>query len=389
MRRFSKAMKVLCAVVVCFLLTARAAGSGEAPGYEEAVIVFRSGQQHPRQHMVTLEGEVTPLAGFTIKWGDVMGSFACVPDGRFGLLWTDRSGSKEIMIGETPASEIQGNFREALRQTGAGPDQSLPRMRGLAMDPRGRRLAYITSEGREEALWIAHLDGGPNVRKLLVREKWLAAPSWSPDGQRLAFFHCPSWREVGEPFLYGLFIADLVTGEVKEIAPPSKTWGAYPDGSIAPPAWHPDGKTIFFRSYYEEKLPSVRTFIYKVSADGGPVTRVTEGWGAMVHPDGDRLYYRRNARQGKEGGTVVYDLLAETEVLREGLYLKKISPSGRYLACGYRREKKRYTGTHIAIADKDGRIIKKMDKERSLGGIVGWIRLTPHSTEVTRMGNET
>jgi Tol biopolymer transport system component len=92
------------------------------------------------------------------------------------------------------------------------------------------------------------------------------APSWSPDGRRLAF----GGRFAGRS---GLYVADRNTGRTHLVAA----------GDVHAAAWSPDGRRIAFSDSRSVAL---------VPAAGGPVTRLPAPPGLLAwSPDGRRLAY--------------------------------------------------------------------------------------------------
>ena len=332
---------------------------------EEALVLYKSGNP-ATLHVVSLDGTVTPLR--TLKLSDEPSySLVDTVDGQFAFLWVARSAPVGMMRGRLATTDIEQTFPVKRGRDGQAGRFSL-RMRDLALDPQARRLAYI-DESKGQSLCVKELSGAGGPRTLLESDQWVEAPSWSPDGSRIAVFQGKEGAPV--PFMYRLLVIDVQTGQAKEVAPPSKRSLAFPDGSIFPAAWRPNGRAIFFRSYYEDKDAIYDTFIYAVSPEGGPVVRMTEGSRPMVHPDGDRLYCT-----GADGGLVIYNLEDDTQLLHEDLYLFKISPSGKYLACHRHRAKDEpSTGPAITLTDKDGQIVKSIaiEKGQDLGGVVGWV----------------
>jgi len=351
----TKTMTICCVVLLATLFSTAGAAAKEA-------VVLYGGTQEPYLHLVSLGGEITPLGPARFR-ERVSAEVMDMPDGRFGLLWLERSGQTGIMLGRTATTDIDQRFPEPRWEGGR------MRLADPVLDPAATRLAYLSG-----ALWVQELNGLNAPKKVFEADGPLSSPSWSPDGSRIAFFHAEPWTE-GEPYRYRLLVVHVDTGQVKELAPYSKSCGTWMDGTISPPAWRPNGKAIFFRATYEPEdvVKTRRGFIYAVSPEGGPVVKMTEGSQPMVHPDGDRLYCRRSARYPGGAGTVVYDLAKDTEVLREGLYLHKISPSGRYLACWQRPPDRSYSmTTEITLADKEGQVIKTIETGQSLGRVIGW-----------------
>lgn len=95
------------------------------------------------------------------------------------------------------------------------------------------RVAYITSikqtgGGREIALNVADADGF-NAQTIVSSPEPLMSPSWSPDGQRLAYVSF----EGGKP---GIYVQDIFSGRRQQVA-------SFP-GINGAPAWSPDGRRL-------------------------------------------------------------------------------------------------------------------------------------------------
>ncbi len=139
----------------------------------------------------------------------------------------------------------------------------------------GKRIAYVSDEGGEEAVWVRNADGG-NAKKLTTETmSRLYAPRWSPDGERIAFVdsdnnlrivsasggpapviaHDPSlsrrdytWSPSGHYLAYTLtdkdtlqaqlYVRDLVAGKDVRLGAPR--FDAYS------PSFSPDGKYLYF-----------------------------------------------------------------------------------------------------------------------------------------------
>jgi len=126
-----------------------------------------------------------------------------------------------------------------------------------AVSPNGRLLAYVPAVSESEGIHVLDLVTGEDLRVTTFKEDML--PSWAPDNIRLVF---PSIRS-GDRRWY-VYI----------------DWATTDDGDSVlllegrTPAWSPDGTQIAFQGNDEE---GNNPGIYLVSAEGGAVTRVTEG----------------------------------------------------------------------------------------------------------------
>jgi len=121
-----------------------------------------------------------------------------------------------------------------------------------------------------------HSVGPPDPIVELQRDE---APSWSPDGQYIAYSHYnPEADEHTNPF--GLYVFNLETGEHKRFI----------EGPAFSPDWSPCGEWIAFNS----------GDIFKIRPDGSDVTRLTEhgnSFNPRWSPDGNTISYGRSGSQ--------------------------------------------------------------------------------------------
>jgi TolB protein len=123
-----------------------------------------------------------------------------------------------------------------------------------AWSPDGRRLAYVSFERGNSAIYIQEIATG--ARRLVSSFKGInGAPAFSPDGNRLAM----ALSRTGNP---EITILDLATNQFTQV-----TRNLAIDTE---PVWLPDGRELLFTSDR-----GGRPQIYRVSADGGDATRVS------------------------------------------------------------------------------------------------------------------
>lgn len=120
--------------------------------------------------------------------------------------------------------------------------------------PDGGKLAYVSYEGRNSAVYIQTIATG--ARELIARFRGInGAPSFSPDGRRLAL----TLSKGGNPDIY---VMDLASRALTRITDHFAI-----DTSAV---WSGDGSTLYFTSDRGGQPQ-----IYQVPATGGAATRVT------------------------------------------------------------------------------------------------------------------
>jgi TolB protein len=138
--------------------------------------------------------------------------------------------------------------------------------------PDGRRLAYVSFEKSQPAIWVQEVFTGK--REKIASFKGInGAPAWSPDGRLLAL----TLSKDGNP---DIFVMDMAR---RSLRPVTRHWSIDTE-----PSWSPDGKSIVFTS---DRGGSPQ--IYQVSVNGGDPKRLSfEGSynaRASFSPDGKLL----------------------------------------------------------------------------------------------------
>jgi Tol biopolymer transport system component len=219
--------------------------------------------------------------------------FVSTRDGDYAIYAMDADGSREKRL--TPSHDSEAH--DALYF------QIEP-----AYSPDGRLVAFASRRGTSFDLFVMNADG-TGTRQLTSTRENDGRPTWSPDGERIAF-------QRGDPSHLYVMAADgssqrRLTGDAAPEAQPAWSpdgeWIAYvrrtpgteireiwlvrPDGSerraltklgaaVDAPAWSPDGKTIAFASNDQDD----RFEIYTIGVDGSGLRRLTTSAEAAFEP---------------------------------------------------------------------------------------------------------
>ncbi|RMH94132.1 Tol-Pal system beta propeller repeat protein TolB [Lysobacter pythonis] len=141
-----------------------------------------------------------------------------------------------------------------------------------AWSPDGRRLAYVSFESGNSAIYVQDLGSGQRER-VAAFPGINSAPAFSPDGRRLAM----TLSKSGNPEIY---VMDLDSKSLSQVTRQS--------GIDTSATWSADGGSLYFTSDR-----GGRPQIYRASAGGGGATRVSFQGGynadASVSADGRKI----------------------------------------------------------------------------------------------------
>ncbi len=196
-----------------------------------------------------------------------------------------------------------------------------------SFSPDGRHIVFVRNLGpvaeprQLQQLDIFMMDAdGSNEKRLTFHPKIDVAPTWSPDGQHIAF----ASTRIGHGEIY---ILEIASGNIRQLTK-NEEGNAYSSA----PSWSPDGRHIVHE---------------QVIAGGGRHIYITDIDGKDTHPflKGDQLHF--------VGDTVI------------SKYAPRWSPDGRYVL--YYESHKRYENArvvrlanHLIVVDKHGENPKKL-----------------------------
>jgi len=205
-------------------------------------------------------------------WPGLDSNPAFSPDGEAIAYSSDHTGTFEIYI------RLIGLDGRDLQLTNDGQQNFDP-----AWSPDGKRLAYYSM--KRHGIFIMPALGG--VAKQLT--EFGSHPVWSPDGQWLAF------QEISSPDLDALPMGSSTLWIVSSQggAPRQLTQANNPPGTHYAPSWSPDGKRVAFINF---NTVSPQVWSIAVSGDGlQSITKHGTGdksW-PIYSPDGKSIYYNR------------------------------------------------------------------------------------------------
>ena len=140
---------------------------------------------------------------------------------------------------------------------------------GNNLDPAwsadGSRLAFASTRTGTPELWVMNADGNRQTEVTFPPLAGVFVPSWSPDGTKIAF----SASQPSQPGTIGVLHSEIWVVDENGSSPHRVTSSPTPSGSNAP-SWSPDGTRIAFAS---DRSGTVED--YTMDPTGGNVRQVT------------------------------------------------------------------------------------------------------------------
>jgi TolB protein len=126
------------------------------------------------------------------------------------------------------------------------------------VNPKNPNMLLFVSGPGPQQIYRMNAQGA-DVQRVTNGEGEASNPSWSPDGQHIAF----SWTRGYQKGDWNIFVMDIGSGQYTQLT--------HSEGRNENPVWAPDGRHLVFAS-----TRSGRSQIYTMLADGNQVKQLTQ-----------------------------------------------------------------------------------------------------------------
>ncbi len=248
-------------------------------------------------------GEEVPLEGYLNSSDNYAPVWA--PDGR-NIVFVSNSGpvgTRSLCLTQVIDGKQVGEPQFVMRSAG--------RIGPLGFTRKGSLYYQVYCEDPNSDIYVTSLDmeTGELISQptRLPSEGSNCAPSWSPDGKKLAFVsRRPSPKGAGYAFRTLLVIRSMESGEEREILPEKSLCTDYNEFPLGYLRWSPDGRSILCGGFD-------RLGIHLIDIQTGDITTVVEEhpkiryWGLAWSLDGKTIFY---IRYREEKGEQPYSIMA-------------------------------------------------------------------------------
>ena len=240
----------------------------------------------------------------------------------------------------------------------------------VAVDAQAQ-IAFVSNRDGNWEIYVMNTDGG-NQRNLTNNPAADLAPSWSPDGKRIAF-----QSDRGGPVNVRVPIPGIYVMDADGNNPQRLTNNGNNDRD---PSWSPDGKRIAFVSGRQRDFENaaITYEIYVMDADGGNQQRLTNNdrndYSPSWSPDGKRITFSSEMPGNAEIYVMDADGGNQQRLTNNGNsnFAPSWSPDGKRIAFVSVRWADFVHNFEIYVVDTDGGNQRRLTNSPRHDGVPSW-----------------